>query len=348
MLPTKIRTILCSTILLIAGTTIACSNTWAQTPDVLFEQISPSIWSVLTYDPNGRPLRQGSAVVIATGKLVTNCHVLTRARTVDIAKDNVKYRASLEFADTQRDLCQIQVRNFTAPAVKTGAVKDLRVGQRVYAIGSPKGLELTMSDGIISSLRSTSTDDQPLIQTTAAISAGSSGGGLFSSEGLLIGITTFVVKDSQNLNFAHPADWIADIPERAKLQMAQFQAAKSTQNNTGSTAARDGTPLAGAELGTLIRSRSFRVSSGPSDLEKITFNANGYVDLSFSIGLTRAYSGTYTLQTSEGRLCMHFFITSLPMHVPIRPFNGCFAATRIGERQVRFRADDNTEFVTEG
>lgn len=328
---------------------IAAGHASALTPDTLFEQLSPSIWSVRTYDTNGRLLRQGSAVVIAPGKLVTNCHVLARSRTVEVAKDNVAYRASLEFPDTRRDLCQLQVRNFTAPAVKPGTVKDLKVGQRVYAIGSPKGLELTLSEGIISSLRGTSTDGQPLIQTTAAISAGSSGGGLFSDEGLLIGITTFIVKDSQNLNFAHPVEWIAEIPGRAKQQMEQFQAEKSAKDSQPQTAEQAETPLSGPELTTLVRSgRTLRVSSGPSNLEKMTFNANGYVDLIFSSGYTKSYSGTYTVQSSGGKLCLQFAVSHLSISNMVNPYKGCFAASRIGERKLRFRADDNTEFIGEG
>lgn len=323
----------------------ACSHAEAQTPDVLFEQISPSIWSVLTYDPNGRPLRQGSAVVTGPGRLVTNCHVLARSRSVEVAKDNVKYLARLEFPDTQRDLCQLQVRNFTAPAVKIGTVRDLKVGQRVYAIGSPKGLELTMSDGIISSLRSTSTDDQPLIQTTAAISAGSSGGGLFSSDGLLIGITTFVVKDSQNLNFAHPAEWIADIPERAKLQLAKYQESKTA---AGAEAVAPAPPvetlLTGSELGELLRPpRKIKIISGPENLELMTFVSSDGVNMQFRMA---SRGGTYSLQPAAGKLCMQF--STHRYYTMLIPYNDCFSVWRISGRKYRFKATDQTEFIGEG
>lgn len=79
----------------------------------------------------------------------------------------------------------------------------------MYAVGSPRGLELTISDGIISQLRGEHTN---LIQTTASISPGSSGGGLFNLRGELIGITTFNVTGGQNLNFALPVEWLENLP----------------------------------------------------------------------------------------------------------------------------------------
>ena len=88
----------------------------------------------------------------------------------------------------------------------------VRTGQKVFAIGAPQGLELTISEGIVSSLRETKLGT--VIQTTAPISPGSSGGGLFNVSGQLIGITTFQSKTGQNLNFAVPADWIAQMEPR--------------------------------------------------------------------------------------------------------------------------------------
>jgi tetratricopeptide (TPR) repeat protein len=80
----------------------------------------------------------------------------------------------------------------------------------VYAVGAPEGFELTLSEGLISSLRPF--EGVQLIQTTAPISRGSSGGGLFDAQGRLIGITTFYVKEGQNLNFALPGEWVEALP----------------------------------------------------------------------------------------------------------------------------------------
>jgi serine protease Do len=180
-------------------------------PDILFEKVSPSVWVVQTSDAQGRPVGRGSAVVTAPGRLVTNCHVLAKSNSFVVKRDNVSYGATLEFPDPERDLCQIKVANFTAPPVELADIGKLRVGAKVYAIGNPRGLEVTLSDGLISGLRKTDKDELEMVQTTAPISPGSSGGGLFDAEGRLVGITTALLRDSQNLNFAVPANWIVEL-----------------------------------------------------------------------------------------------------------------------------------------
>jgi len=159
-------------------------------------------------------------VVIRAGTLITNCHVLAKARQVSVTRENIAYGATLEYADPARDLCQLKVANFNAPSVTIASAQTLKVGARVYAIGNPRGLELTISDGLLSGIRRTDTDELAALQITVPISPGSSGGGLFDAQGRLIGITTSGLRDSQNLNFAMPAIWIAEIPARAAAALA--------------------------------------------------------------------------------------------------------------------------------
>jgi serine protease Do len=182
--------------------------------DQVFERVSPSIWRVMTLDADGKPLGQGSGVVIAPHSMVTNCHVLAKARRVDVVKDNISLSASLQMYDPERDLCQLKVDKLTAPAVERASEHQLRIGAKVYAIGNPRGLDLTLSDGLISALRKDKDTKLERIQTSAPISPGSSGGGLFDSEARLIGLTTSQMINGQNLNFAIPADWIAELPKR--------------------------------------------------------------------------------------------------------------------------------------
>ena len=194
--------------------------------DVLFQKVSPSVFVVVASDADGKALSQGSGVVIAPGKVVTNCHVLAKAAHIQIKHGNATYGAKLEFPDPKRDLCELDVKDLAAPAIKLGSSAALRIGQHVYAIGAPVGLELTLSDGLISSLRSADDNDAPQIQTSAPISPGSSGGGLFDSEGNLIGVTTWGFRPSremQNLNFAIPADWIRELPARGKANLARLK-----------------------------------------------------------------------------------------------------------------------------
>jgi serine protease Do len=209
------------TIALACGAALAQAQPASLAPEVLFDMVSPSVWVVRTQDEAGRALALGSAVVVGPGRLITNCHVLARAKAVVVARENVTYGATLEFPDPDRDLCQLKVANFHAPAVAIAAPQTWRVGARVYAIGSPRGLETTISDGLLSGIRRNEQDQIEALQITVPISPGSSGGGLFDAQGRLVGITTMILRNAQNVNFAVPASWIAEVPERAQAALAK-------------------------------------------------------------------------------------------------------------------------------
>jgi len=211
----------CLTLALLSLSTVA-AHAAGLAPNEIYARVSPSVWRVQTYDDDGLPLAIGTGVVIAPDTLVTNCHVLAKAKRVAVKHDKISIDAKLELWDPQRDVCQIKAPQLGAPAVALGDVSRLQIGQNVYAIGNPKGLDLTMSAGLLSSIRRNEKDQVFLLQTSAAISHGSSGGGLFDDQGVLIGLTTLgSTGDAQNLNFAIPVDWIKQLPERhAKLSKA--------------------------------------------------------------------------------------------------------------------------------
>jgi serine protease Do len=190
------------------------------TPEQLFEQGSPSVWVVHTLDGERRPLMQGSAVVIGPGQVLTNCHVLRGARSVSIGRENMSFGATLEHPDTERDLCLLKVANLHAPAVSVASHEGLRVGARVYAIGAPQGMETTLSDGLLSGIRRSAQGEVVALQISVPISPGSSGGGLFDTQGRLVGVTSAGLREAQNLNFALPAGWIAEVPARAQAALA--------------------------------------------------------------------------------------------------------------------------------
>jgi len=206
-----------------------CAPAAALDPSEVFAKVAPSVWAVRGLDANEKPIVYGSGVVIAPGRVVTNCHVLAKAKAIQVRRSNVAYFGKLEHADVERDLCIIAITDFNAAPVAVVPLASVRVGQRAYAVGNPERLDLTLSEGLISGLRSEDPTLLP-VQTTAPISPGSSGGGLFDDQGRLIGITTLVVlgraKIAQNLNFAAPAEWIAEVPERAKEQLAKARAAR--------------------------------------------------------------------------------------------------------------------------
>jgi hypothetical protein len=223
----------------------------ALAPDQVFEKVSPSVWAIRGLDATERPMSYGSGVVIAPGRVITNCHVLARAKSIQVRRENVTYEGKLEHADVERDLCQISVAGFTAPPVELGSIDHLKVGQRAYAIGNPQRFALTLSEGLISGLRGEDPRVPP-IQTTAPISPGSSGGGLFDADGKLVGITTliFVGRErlAQSINFALPADWIREVPERAAAALARRKEQAAARTAAASAATPGGKPPASPAL----------------------------------------------------------------------------------------------------
>ena len=208
-------------------------------PQELFRRVSPSVFVVEALDSQGSVVAFGSGVAVSPGKdtsdeiapdselsvgkrkipsptewlaqrrgrhVVTNKHVLEGAVTVRVRQGRKSWPATLTHLDPDHDLAWLLTEGLKAPGVPVRRSLTLEVGERVYAIGAPEGLELTLSEGLISGLREYG--EVRIIQTTAAISHGSSGGGLFDAQGRLVGITTFLVKEGQNLNFALPGEWV--------------------------------------------------------------------------------------------------------------------------------------------
>lgn len=178
-------------------------------PERLFELLSPSIVTVECLDTDGQLVQFGSGVVIAPESVVTNKHVVDKGHFRKVKTPRRAWPAEITHLHPDHDLCQLVVNGLNTPPIPLGISSRVRVGERVYAIGSPLGLDLTMSDGLISGLRRLNEED--VIQTSAPISGGSSGGGLFDCEGKLIGITTLVMRRGQNLNFALPAKLIRQL-----------------------------------------------------------------------------------------------------------------------------------------
>ncbi len=210
----------------------------AQDAARVFEKVNHAIFMVVvTTDDTSvvDVISQGSAVLVAPGRLVTNCHVVERGSAIFISRreDRITERARIVNKDSQTDLCELdllQMKPAFAKPVEIAPKDALHIGEPVYAIGSPRGMELTISDGIVSALRE-ARGNIMVIQTTAPFSPGSSGGGLFDSLGRLVGITTLIVKDSQNLNFAVSSRYIPSAgiaeAELAKQRKAGAPAAET-------------------------------------------------------------------------------------------------------------------------
>ena len=153
-------------------------------------------------DARARDILQGSAVAIAEHLLLTNCHVVQNRPVIVLLQDHVIYHAKLVASDPENDRCVLESDGAAlVPIAGVRAFSDIAVGERVFAIGAPRALERTLTEGLVSGLRAAK--GRNLIQTSAPLSPGSSGGGLFDERGNLLGITTLAsLPGSQNLNFA--------------------------------------------------------------------------------------------------------------------------------------------------
>ena len=178
-------------------------NAHALTPDQVFERVKDSIVIVRTLDKNFEDVKFGSGVLLPSGNIGTNCHVIKGGEYFLVGRNNKYVPASLFAENEEKDICILEAKEKTGKPAQLGSSRSLRVGQRVYAIGAPEGLELSLSEGLVSQIRDS------LIQTSAPISHGSSGGGLFDSNAQLLGFTTLTIKNGQNLNFAAPVEWLA-------------------------------------------------------------------------------------------------------------------------------------------
>jgi serine protease Do len=175
----------------------------------LFARTRPSVWVVIATDtPNPTavtPVSLGSAVAVSPSHLLTSYHVVESEHFISIKQGAKLLAATIVAVDKKTDRCILAVRTGAlTPVAGLRPFERLKVGEPVYTIGSPSGLENTLGTGIISGLRTV--DGMHFVQTNAQISPGSSGGGLFDGAGDLIGITEFTLKNSQGLNFAIAAE----------------------------------------------------------------------------------------------------------------------------------------------
>ena len=175
------------------------------------ERVFEKVWRSIVYisDDEG----QGSGVIVGPETVATNCHVVeggeiivrkAHDRRID---ERDAYRATIRDGNRGQDFCLLDVSGLDGVPVKIRLYNTLRVGEDVYAVGNPDGLDLSLSAGIISQLREEGEGGNREIQTDATTTFGSSGGGLFDKNGNLVGITTAILEGEGDINFAIPADW---------------------------------------------------------------------------------------------------------------------------------------------
>jgi S1-C subfamily serine protease len=202
-------------------------------PAGLFARAASAV--VVVQTPDG--LGSGFAVH-GSGVIVTNLHVVRGAKQIEIVFWNgkkLKVRR-VEAFDEQHDLAVLRIRN-QVNTLPVAPKSDLLPGEHIVAIGNPLGLQLTISEGVVGGIRRMPGGEE-VIQITAAISPGSSGGPILNQWGEVVGVATFKFKDGESLNFAMPARYVRELLATPKpLSLTDFAAA--TKRDEAADTAKD-------------------------------------------------------------------------------------------------------------
>lgn len=173
----------------------------------IFKKYNDAVVVVYACDIYGKPLSQGSGVVLnSQGLIVTNYHVckgsgLIKIKHEDLLIEDVRILGGNE----DDDIMFLKVAQNNFGFIPAGNSDNLEIGQKVYALGSPLGFENSITEGIVNGIRKISEEtNDTYIQLSASITHGSSGGALITAGGKLIGITCGGMKEGQNINFAIP------------------------------------------------------------------------------------------------------------------------------------------------
>ena len=196
-------------------------TTYSQKPKDIAKDIFESTVLVLVEDESKQPMAFGSGFIFADGLVVTNYHVIRGAQGGYVKLVNKKQKYEILGAvhvDEANDIVLLSVPNIIGKSVRV--LKQLpEIGEVVYAIGNPRGLEGTFSQGIVSGLRNIDENGNiKLIQITAPISPGSSGGPVVNEKGFVIGVAVATLKGGQNLNFCIPSSYLPPLKTGAQAK----------------------------------------------------------------------------------------------------------------------------------
>lgn len=227
----------------------------------------------------------GSGVILSgDGYILTNYHVIEGADKLQVVASGGEYEAKVVGTDPSSDLAVIKIEASGLPAVEIGSSSDLVTGEWVMAVGSPFGLEQSVSTGIVSAVSRSSSSLYSseseaiytnMIQTDAAINPGNSGGALVDKNGKLIGINTLIAStsgSSSGVGFAIPVDYAMKIAEQiiAGQTPSHAQLGVSLTTVNSSVAARYNLPVSEGAYVTRVTSNSGASKAGITEGDIIT------------------------------------------------------------------------------
>lgn len=197
----------------------------AQSAKLATERGFPSLLLLVMEDGQGQPLSFGSGFVVRPGVVATNMLVVSGASRGWAKLVGHPKRFAVEGTvaiDEENDLALLAVSGIAAaPSLRLADSTKVAIGDEIFALGNPLGLEGTVSSGIVSGIRAVA--NTSLVQITAPISPGSSGGPVLDSRGDVIGVAVATFKGGQNLNFAIPAEKVARLVSVATSAVKPLQ-----------------------------------------------------------------------------------------------------------------------------
>lgn len=188
-------------------------------PEVV-RRARPSVVSIRSFDAEGRRLTMGSGFVGPDGRIVTNAHVVAGAALAELFDADGARLGVVSFAEAvaaEGDLAVLPRMEGAGPPLPLAAAAP-EVGEPVVVIGSPEGFAGTVSEGIVSAFRTV--EGQRLMQVSAPMSHGSSGGPVLDLGGAVIGVSVAVWAGGQNLNFAVPLDALVEVLAQEPARLA--------------------------------------------------------------------------------------------------------------------------------
>lgn len=199
---------------------LLCAAAWSQPLNpALFLPVAASVVRVVA-DLGGGRLSVGSGVTVAPETIATSCHVVRDASDVSVAGAGGTWQADAEHGDSQRDVCFLRVPGWAGKPVALSDADAPHVGQGVVALGYTGGVAITPRFGSVRALHSFG--GARVIESNAPFNAGSSGGGLFDTDGRLLGLLTFRLRNSELSYFTVPSEWIRSaIPREADWEPVQ-------------------------------------------------------------------------------------------------------------------------------
>ncbi len=251
----------------------------------LFEYVEKSVAEIITYDKNGSEYSLGSGFVYSSdGKIITNYHVIEDSYSAEVTVCGKTYTVQKVLAyDKDIDIAVLKINASELPVIPVCSA-TLKTGATVYAIGSSQGLTATLSNGIITTA-SRVIDGVTYVQHNAAISSGNSGGPLANEYGEIIGINTFTIRDSQNLNFAIFVSELDNLSYGAPLTMAQLYEKESD---------------------VFTKLKNYIVENGEYDYEDNEYSL--VIGLSYSSDYTYTYTRTASYAADDDEITLSLLI----------------------------------------